>query len=63
MKTANIETLDSESCLSRTPSMKIMIVVGARPNFMKAAPMIAAIREHNQKAASSSDQRGDGYSK
>ena len=29
--------------------MKIMIVVGARPNFMKAAPLIAAIREHNQK--------------
>jgi UDP-N-acetylglucosamine 2-epimerase (non-hydrolysing) len=57
MKTANIETLDSEPCLSRTPSMKIMIVVGARPNFMKAAPMIAAIREHNQKAASSSNQR------
>ncbi len=26
-----------------------MIVVGARPNFMKAAPLIAAIREHNQK--------------
>ena len=31
--------------------MKIMIVVGARPNFMKAAPLIVAIREHNQKAA------------
>ena len=29
--------------------MKIMIVVGARPNFMKAAPLIAAIGEHNQK--------------
>jgi UDP-N-acetylglucosamine 2-epimerase (non-hydrolysing) len=27
--------------------MKIMSVVGARPNFMKAAPIIAAIREHN----------------
>jgi UDP-N-acetylglucosamine 2-epimerase (non-hydrolysing) len=25
--------------------MKIMLIVGARPNFMKAAPMIAAIRE------------------
>jgi len=31
--------------------MKIMIVVGARPNFMKAAPLIVAIREHNCKAA------------
>ena len=27
--------------------MKLMIVVGARPNFMKAAPLIAAVREHN----------------
>src|SRR5439155_276792 len=39
----------------RTPiestNMKIMIVVGARPNFMKAAPLIAAIREHNQRTA------------
>jgi len=28
--------------------MKIMTVVGARPNFMKAAPLIAAIGKHNQ---------------
>jgi UDP-N-acetylglucosamine 2-epimerase (non-hydrolysing) len=34
--------------------MKIMIVVGARPNFMKAAPMIAAMREHNRKRSASS---------
>lgn len=34
--------------------MKIVIVVGARPNFMKAAPIIAAIRKHNQ--ASGSEQ-------
>ncbi|MGH9343844.1 MAG: non-hydrolyzing UDP-N-acetylglucosamine 2-epimerase, partial [Terriglobia bacterium] len=27
--------------------MKIMSVVGARPNFMKVAPIIAAIRRHN----------------
>jgi UDP-N-acetylglucosamine 2-epimerase (non-hydrolysing) len=27
--------------------MKILTVVGARPNFMKAASIIAAIREHN----------------
>jgi UDP-N-acetylglucosamine 2-epimerase (non-hydrolysing) len=27
--------------------MKILTVVGARPNFMKAAPIIAAINEHN----------------
>jgi UDP-N-acetylglucosamine 2-epimerase (non-hydrolysing) len=27
--------------------MKILIVLGARPNFMKAAPIIAAIKQHN----------------
>jgi UDP-N-acetylglucosamine 2-epimerase (non-hydrolysing) len=31
--------------------MKVLIVVGARPNFMKAAPIIAAIRAHNERAA------------
>jgi UDP-N-acetylglucosamine 2-epimerase (non-hydrolysing) len=29
--------------------MKIMSVVGARPNFMKVAPIIAAIREYNNR--------------
>ncbi len=29
--------------------MKILTVVGARPNFMKAAPIIAAINEHNRR--------------
>jgi UDP-N-acetylglucosamine 2-epimerase (non-hydrolysing) len=28
-------------------AIKLLIVVGARPNFMKAAPIIRAIREHN----------------
>src|ERR1700730_3765137 len=31
--------------------MKLMIIVGARPNFMKAAPLVAAIREHNRQGA------------
>ena len=28
--------------------IKILNVVGARPNFMKIAPIVAAIKEHNQ---------------
>ena len=31
--------------------MKIMIVVGARPNFMKAAPVVFAINDHNAQQA------------
>jgi UDP-N-acetylglucosamine 2-epimerase (non-hydrolysing) len=31
--------------------MKIMIVVGARPNFMKAAPVVFAIHDHNARSA------------
>jgi UDP-N-acetylglucosamine 2-epimerase (non-hydrolysing) len=58
MNASTIETLDADLSLSRNTSMKIMIIVGARPNFMKAAPLIGAIREHNQKVAvlSSDDQ-------
>src|SRR5215469_16860283 len=29
--------------------MKIIIVVGARPNFMKAAPLVFAVRDHNNR--------------
>jgi UDP-N-acetylglucosamine 2-epimerase (non-hydrolysing) len=32
--------------------MKMLIVVGARPNFMKAAPLLTAIEKHNERAAS-----------
>lgn len=28
--------------------MDILLVVGARPNFMKVAPVIRAIKKHNQ---------------
>ena len=31
---------------------KILTVVGARPNFMKAAPILSAIRDHNHRIAS-----------
>jgi UDP-N-acetylglucosamine 2-epimerase (non-hydrolysing) len=33
--------------------MKLMIVVGARPNFMKAAPLVAAVRAHNDNGLAS----------
>src|SRR6267154_5143398 len=33
---------------SEAGAMKILTVVGARPNFMKAAPIIAAINAHNK---------------
>jgi UDP-N-acetylglucosamine 2-epimerase (non-hydrolysing) len=49
MKTETIGTIDSEVRLSGNSNMKVMIVVGARPNFMKAGPMLVAIREHNQR--------------
>ena len=35
------------------PALKIIIVAGARPNFMKIAPLIEAIRRHNQEATMS----------
>jgi UDP-N-acetylglucosamine 2-epimerase (non-hydrolysing) len=34
--------------MSDDMAIKLLIVVGARPNFMKAGPIIQAIREHNQ---------------
>jgi len=36
-----------------TNAKKIMTVVGARPNFMKAAPIINAIQEHNKRLSTS----------
>jgi len=37
---------------------KIMTIVGARPNFMKAAPILAAIRDHNQSFTTSLGSNG-----
>jgi len=42
--------------MQTTKKVKIMTVVGARPNFMKAAPIIAAIREHNERLAASHEE-------
>jgi UDP-N-acetylglucosamine 2-epimerase (non-hydrolysing) len=38
--------------------MKILMVVGARPNFMKAAPILAAIHRHNVDLGGSSSHPG-----
>jgi UDP-N-acetylglucosamine 2-epimerase (non-hydrolysing) len=35
--------------------MKVMTIVGARPNFMKAAPIVAAITKHNTEVSSPTD--------
>ena len=39
--------------------MIILTVVGARPNFMKAAPIIAAVNEHNERISANHTGRGE----
>jgi UDP-N-acetylglucosamine 2-epimerase (non-hydrolysing) len=48
--------------METTKTAKIITVVGARPNFMKAAPIIAAIREHNERLAMSPGPKDAGDS-
>lgn len=38
--------------MAAVKTAKILTVVGARPNFMKAAPILSAMRDHNQGVAS-----------
>jgi UDP-N-acetylglucosamine 2-epimerase (non-hydrolysing) len=38
--------------MNPSPRIRILTVVGARPNFIKAAPIIRAISEHNKRGAS-----------
>ena len=42
--------------INQEPRIKILTVVGARPNFMKVAPIIQAINQHNKQARSSEIQ-------
>ncbi len=44
--------------MDTTRKAKIMTVVGARPNFMKAAPIIAAICDYNDRLATSAGPGG-----
>ena len=45
-----------------TRTAQILTVAGARPKIMKAAPIIAAIRDHNERLGASSSPRVGGDS-
>jgi UDP-N-acetylglucosamine 2-epimerase (non-hydrolysing) len=57
MKVTRIE-VGALNNMEATRTAKILTVVGARPNFMKAAPIIAAIREHNERLSASPRSEG-----
>src|SRR6266849_7903272 len=44
---------------SQDHHMKILTIVGARPNFMKVAPIIAAINKHNDRIAAGAAGQSD----
>jgi UDP-N-acetylglucosamine 2-epimerase (non-hydrolysing) len=46
-----------------TKTAKILTIVGARPNFMKAAPILAAVRNHNERQATSAGSPSLGKSR
>lgn len=45
----NTRTSANRLVMELNKATKVLTVVGARPNFMKAAPILAAIRDHNDR--------------
>ncbi len=43
----------------RTDKMKLLLIAGARPNFMKIAPLIRAIERHNVRCAGSTHLKSE----
>jgi UDP-N-acetylglucosamine 2-epimerase (non-hydrolysing) len=49
--------------MDSTRTAKILTVVGARPNFMKAAPILAAIQKYNERQVAQADPASNGKSR